>query len=85
MSGGELIQPLATSAGAGPLSGSFEVSTGPDIDDGFRSRRDQHTRQREDRDDGADDEVRPPAPRPLRLQLGAGFVVLPPGVATGGF
>ncbi len=35
MSGGELIQPLASIAGAGPLSGRFDVSTGPEIDDGF--------------------------------------------------
>jgi len=31
--GGELIQPVASSAGAGRMSGRLDVSTGPEIDD----------------------------------------------------
>ncbi len=35
VSGGELIQPRAVSAGAEPLSASLFGSTVPEIDDGF--------------------------------------------------
>ena len=73
MSGGELIQPLACSAGAGPLSGRCLVSTGPEIDDGSDRAATSTLTERNDHERGRGEQVtaRPAcrcgAPRALRL------------------